>query len=218
MLPRIYLAGPDVFLPEPLERAAAMKRICGRHGLHAVCPLDPLPGEPPAPSDPHEAAGAMFRRNEAHIRGCDAILANLTPFRGPGADPGTVYEVGFGRALGRRVFGYSTIGADLATRLRSLPGSTLLRDGAGMEIEDFGLFENLMISCGIEESGGFLLARDANSPWDDLGVFEQCAAQASAWLRTVTPPAQPHRAAPPAGQPGAPSPASPPSQAAPRRS
>ena len=25
----------------------------------------------------------------------DAIIANLTPFRGPGADAGTVYELGY---------------------------------------------------------------------------------------------------------------------------
>ena len=32
----------------------------------------------------------------------DAIIANLTPFRGAGADPGTVYELGY--MAGRRKF------------------------------------------------------------------------------------------------------------------
>ena len=95
--PRVYLAGPDVFLPLPLLRAAAMKRICDRYGLEGVSPLDPVPG---LADDPGGDPSCIARRNEAHIRGSDAILANLTPFRGPGADPGTVYEVGFGRALG----------------------------------------------------------------------------------------------------------------------
>ena len=31
---------------------------------------------------------ATYLRNEAHIRGSDALIANLTPFRGPSADPG----------------------------------------------------------------------------------------------------------------------------------
>lgn len=197
MRPRVYLAGPDVFHPDASSRAATMKLICDRHGLTGVSPLDTLPGEPP------DAGGAMdafliARRNEAHIRQSSAILANLTPFRGPNADPGTVYEVGFGRALGRPVFGYATIAANHADRVRSLPGSTREHDAAGLAIEDFGLFENLMISCGIEESGGFLLAEHAAGSWDDLAVFERCAARAAAALHTLTrwPPPRPVDPAP----------------------
>ncbi len=133
------------------------------------------------------AAGphAIARRNEAHIRRCDAVFANLTPFRGPGADPGTVYEVGFARALGRPVFGYACVAADHASRVRALPGSGLQRDAAGLDIEDFGLFENLMISCGIEDGGGFLLAEDTAERWADTSVFERCVARAAPMLRRL---------------------------------
>ena len=181
---KVYLAGPDVFLENPMRRAEAMRDICGLYGLCAVSPLDPLPGEafdPAALADPY----AIARRNEAHIQNCDAILANLTPFRGPGADPGTVYEIGFGRALGRPVFGYATAGADYGARVRDLPGSTATVDAAGLAIEDFGLFENLMISCGIEASGGFVLAEERADRWGDLSVFERCAAAAARALAAM---------------------------------
>ena len=128
----------------------------------------------------------IARRNEMHIRNSDAILANLTPFRGPGADPGTVYEIGFGRAIGRPVFGYATVAADYANRVRRLPGSTATHDEAGLAIEDFGLFENLMISCGIEASGGFVRAENVADRWRDLSVFERCVA-AAAMVLAVTP-------------------------------
>ncbi len=173
---RVYLAGPDVFLPQPQQRAAAMKQVCLRHGLTGVSPLDPLAGE--SGMD----AASIARRNEGHIRGCDAILANLSPFRGPGADTGTVYEVGFGRALGLPVFGYATVSADYAARVRALPGSRAGHDAEGLAIEDFGLFENLMITCGITASGGALLAEDAAAGWQDLGVFERCVRQAAGAL------------------------------------
>ena len=179
MIARVYLAGPDVFLPDPAARAEALKSICARHGLEAVSPLDVLPGEADVP-DPY----AIARRNEAHIRRCDAVLANLTPFRGPGADAGTVYEVGFARALGRPVFGYACVAADYATRVRTTLGGGA-RDGDGLEIEDFGLFENLMITCGIEASGGFLFVEDVAERWTDLSVFERCATRAAAALRRV---------------------------------
>ena len=176
----VYLAGPDVFLPDPAQRFAAMRTICAANGLTAVTPLDALDGEAPEPGLP--GPHAISRRNEAHIAGCDAIIANLTPFRGPGADPGTVYEVGFARALDRVVFGYANVAGDYADRVRALPGSSRQRDAAGLEIEDFGLFENLMIACGIEASGGFLLAEHAADPWGDLSVFERCVIRAAPLL------------------------------------
>ena len=183
MSPRVYLAGPDVFLPDPATRFDAMKALCARHGLLGISPLDVPPGEVPFPD-----AHAIARRNEAHIRRCDAVLANLTPFRGPGADPGTVYEIGYARALGRPVFGYACVAADYAARVRAMPGSVTARDADGMQIEDFGLYENLMISCGIEASGGFVLAEDTAEKWGDLTVFDRCAGRAAAVLRRVPAP------------------------------
>src|SRR5262249_9786113 len=42
-----------------------------------------------------DASLQIFRNLEAMMDASDAIIANLTPFRGPGADPGTVYELGY---------------------------------------------------------------------------------------------------------------------------
>ena len=37
---RIYLAGPDVFLPAPVAAGEAKKHICAAHGFVGVYPLD----------------------------------------------------------------------------------------------------------------------------------------------------------------------------------
>ena len=107
---RAYLAGPDIFLSEAVQLTERKKAICARHGLIGISPLDPLPGEPA-----DWAALPEWRRialrNEAHIRSCDLMIANLTPFRGPSADVGTVYEVAFMRSLSRPVFAYATTAA-----------------------------------------------------------------------------------------------------------
>jgi nucleoside 2-deoxyribosyltransferase len=178
MAPKVYLAGPDVFLPDPAARAQEQKRICARHGLAGISPLDALPNEPSCWAQLPEAH-RIARRNEAHIRASDAILANLTPFRGPSADAGTVYEVGFGRALGLKVFGYTSVTGDYAARVR-------LNESDGLTIEDFGLTENLMIACGIEESGGTIVSVAACNPWRDLDAFEQCVARAAISLLKST--------------------------------
>ena len=175
MPPRVYLAGPDVFLPEPHRRGEALRRVCAAHGLEGVFPLDPLPGEP-AGWAALPPARAIARRNEAQIRRCDAMIANLTPFRGPGADNGTAYEMGFARALGRPVFGWSTAAGDYLSRCRALPGVALRdgtwRDAEGLEVEAFGLGDNLMISCAVVEA--CVLAAEAG-----LSAFEGCVAAAA---------------------------------------
>jgi nucleoside 2-deoxyribosyltransferase len=178
---RVYLAGPDVFLPDPLARGAAQKRICAEFGLVGVSPLDPLPDEPTAWAALPEAH-RIARRNEAHIRGSQAILANITPFRGHAADAGTIYEIGFGRALGLPVFAYTYTLDDYATRVRLQTGAGATHDPDGLAIEDFGLTENLMIVCGIEESGGGITCL-AGHPWESLAAFERCVATAAAALQ-----------------------------------
>src|SRR5262249_21343105 len=83
----IYLAGPDVFLPDAVEIGRQKVAICQRHGVRALYPLDSLIDLAAA-----DASLQIFKGLEAMMEKCDAIIANLTPFRGPGADPGTVYE------------------------------------------------------------------------------------------------------------------------------
>ena len=99
---RVYLAGPEVFLPNARE-IGARKRAIGLVGV--------FPGDEEDPPDPalslSEQALAISGAMERAMRGCDAMIVNLTPFRGPSADVDSAYEMGFRRALGRPIFGYS---------------------------------------------------------------------------------------------------------------
>lgn len=167
---RVYLAGPDVFLPEPLARGDALKAICARHGLQGVFPLDGIPDEPRFWASLPEARRIALC-NEAHIAGSDALIANLTPFRGPSADAGTVFELGFMRALGRPVFGWTNDATPFAQRTRA---AVPVDDG--MAVEDFGMLDNLMIEAAIIASGGVLVPADAapGEQWRDLRAFERC--------------------------------------------
>ncbi len=174
---RVYLAGPDVFLPDVVQRAERLKHVCARHGLVGVFPLDPLPDEP-AGWSALPLARAIARRNEAHIRRCDGLVANLTPFRGPGADGGTAYELGFARALGRPVFGWSNAAGSYLDRCALWPGATrqgrAWLDPDGLEIEAFGLPDNLMMACALSESGADMMADGPAAAWSDLGAYERC--------------------------------------------
>ena len=187
---KVYLAGPDVFLPDAEAMAEAKKRICAEQGLVGVFPTDPRPD--PAADAQADLWYAIYLRNEAHIRACDAMIANLTPFRGPSADAGTVYELGFMRALGRPVLGYTNDAGDFAARtLQSLSGHARRNaagrwvDADGLALEEFGLTDNLMIDGGIRAAAGLLLRRQVlpAERWTDLAGFEACVKALAARAR-----------------------------------
>jgi nucleoside 2-deoxyribosyltransferase len=172
---RIYLAGPDVFLPDTVDIGRRKKDICAAHGVSGLYPLD---------SAIDRSAGDVslniFKGCEAMMDAADAIIANLTPFRGPGADPGTAYELGYMAARGKFCLGYSndpTIYAErvrLLTKVRSQDGR--LVDAEGLTVEDFGLSDNLMMIHALDLHGCPLLApREAPADiWHDLTAFEAC--------------------------------------------
>ena len=77
------------------------------------------------------------------------MLANVTPFRGPSADVGTVWEIGYACGQGKPVVAYTedlSIYQDKVFRggWSGAPGET--KDKDGNEIEDFGGIDNLMIT------------------------------------------------------------------------
>ena len=183
--PRIYLAGPEVFLPEPLAMGAQKTALCAKHGFEGVFPLDAsldLAG-----LSKRERALRISAANEGLMRSCDALIANLTPFRGASMDCGTAFEVGFMRALERPVFGYTNVVADYRERAehyrRASPGLPEA-DAADIQIEDFGCAENLMIEAGILAGGGQVVrtAVPRGREMRDLAGFEACLVQARAKL------------------------------------
>ncbi|RDL42327.1 Uncharacterized protein BP5553_02306 [Venustampulla echinocandica] len=162
---KIYLAGPDVFLPNAHARGAELKALCIAHGAVGLFPLDNELTDHVAGSISH--AHAIRAANMELIGRSDAILANMTPFRGPSMDVGTAYEMGAGAALGKVVVGYTLDGGkSYPEKVKKWAGDDalergkdgMLREdkGAGMFVEEFcdddvGLVDNLMMSCGIEK-------------------------------------------------------------------
>lgn len=177
---RIYLAGPEVFLPDARVIGAAKCRLCDEMGFEGLFPLD-------ASLDliglaKPEAARRIALANEALMRSADAAIANLTPFRGPSMDAGTAYEVGFMRALGKPVLAYTNAAGDYAARARIIkaaPQPAFDCDRPDVDIEDFGLVENLMIAVAVHESGCDVVAHDVpgGGRMADLTGFAHCLRQ-----------------------------------------
>ncbi|VIO79258.1 hypothetical protein CI41S_68260 [Bradyrhizobium ivorense] len=179
---KIYLAGPDVFLPDAVEVGRRKAQICAQHGLTGLYPLDN--------SVDREAATAslvIFKGNEAMMESADAIIANLTPFRGPSADAGTVYELGYMAGRGKLCLGYTNDPVSYAERAARhyqvvTTADGRLIDAEGLTVEDFGLPDNLMMMHALDLHGAPLLTPKAPPAdiWRDLTTFEACVRLAAA--------------------------------------
>ena len=182
----VYLAGPDVFLPAALEIGRRKVELCRRHGVTGLYPLDNA-----IDFSLGNASLEIFKGNEAMMDAADAIIANLTPFRGPGADAGTVYELGYMAGRGKLCLGYSNNPSSYADRTREFTDVNSrdgrLIDAVGLTVEDFGLTDNLMMIHALDLHGCPLVTpRQAPADiWHDLGAFEICVRMAAERLAST---------------------------------
>lgn len=161
MTPRVYLAGPDVFHPDHAHIFAERSAMCRRYGLEPLVPLD----------NKATTSAEIYQSNVKLLDSCDAVIANVTPFRGPHCDVGTAWEIGYAVARGTAVFAFSEAVESLLDRV--VGGRRGIRsDARGMFVEDFGLPENLMIVEG-------LVMRTVHR------TFESAAEAAAAYLSHV---------------------------------
>lgn len=125
---KVYIAGPDVFRPDAVEHGRRCKAVCAEYGLIGLYPFD----------NEADTAEEIFKGNCALIDECDIVCANLNPFRGDEPDSGTCFELGYGHAKGKALYGY-------LEDMRSLRQKLGEADAQGNSVEDFDLPVNLMM-------------------------------------------------------------------------
>ncbi|MNC00090.1 Nucleoside 2-deoxyribosyltransferase [compost metagenome] len=125
---KVYVAGPWVFRPDAKEHAEYLRNVLLDAGYEALIPID----------NECDQALQIKVSNLTMIEDCDYVIADITPFRGPSADVGTVFEMGYARALNKTIFPWSSDQSEYKTRV----------EPDGMHIEDFGCRDNLMVAAG----------------------------------------------------------------------
>lgn len=186
----VYLAGPMVFWPNADDVFNEMKCILMQHGLEGIAPVDnqaSLECIPPGP----QLAEAIYEADAQLMRRVDAAIFCLDPFRrGTEMDAGTAFEVGFCKALGLAMTGWTTDGRlypeKVRDHIRASSGESLrqsgrnttgamsgaLRDPDGILVHSDGMVQNLMIQQAIELGGGRV---HVAARWQD--AFAAAAAQ-----------------------------------------
>jgi nucleoside 2-deoxyribosyltransferase len=156
---RVYIAGPEVFLPDAEAVGTAKKAICEQHGLDGLWPPDCGADV----DDPQALFGALV----AMMDHAEAGIACCTPWRGSGMDPGTAFEIGYLHAQHKPVVAYTNDPRDLAARV----------EPDGLVVEAFCFADNLMV-VGPSLVAGREVVRIHATPgelWTDLRGFEACA-------------------------------------------
>jgi nucleoside 2-deoxyribosyltransferase len=171
---RVYLAGPDVFFPDAMEIGERKKQVCAQHGFEGVFPLDADFAVLAGPGSPAEMGHRTFDLMVELMDGCDLVIANLTPFRGPSMDVGTAVEIGYMHGCRKPVFGYTNVAVDYSERV----------DPDGFLVESFGLVDNLMVEGPVHRTGAVVVRVDV--PPDQIHTslegFTECVRQAAEML------------------------------------
>lgn len=167
MKPKLYLAGPEVFLQNAIENAEQQREVCRRYGF---IPLHPMDNNLDLGNKDLETAMRIYRGDVEQVENCDVVVANCNSFRGVCMDDGTAYELGYGNALGKPSYGYIERLGSLVERTKLLypnhpfNGNIHIDKDGYLLIDDFGTSINLMMQCGMQFRGGKLVE----------GNFEEC--------------------------------------------
>jgi nucleoside 2-deoxyribosyltransferase len=178
---KVYLAGPEVFLPNAREQLDKKIALTKAAGLIPVSPGDfVIPKQPTKRQFGH----AISEIDEQMMDSADAIIANLTPYHGVSADVGTCYELGYMCAQGKLAYAYTNVAADMRTRtVAHYDGDVFTSaDGRlrgtrdGLSVEDVDMIDNLMMQGGVERRGGQVVIHDAapDQLYTDTTAFEAC--------------------------------------------
>lgn len=165
-----------IFLPDPDLIFSEMKKICERHGMEGIAPLDNqigLEGIKPGKDLILKIVQADFDLMDEF----DGGVFCLDPFRrSTEMDPGTAVEIGYMKALKKPMSGWTTdmrlypnkirdhfdslYSQQLTATMSNDKGGTsgLFRDSDGILVHSHGMYQNGMTQGGIELSGGKVFA------------------------------------------------------------
>ena len=175
---KAYIAGSHVFWPkhEQEEFYNTVEQLSEKYGFEPLVPKD---GDVIADSKA-KLAMLIYQKNVHMIKEADLVIADITSFRGVSADAGTIYEIGYARALNKPVVMWtadSFKGKPIEYKDRCNWVSFESVCAWDNSVEDFGLVDNLMITrpfdlvhCSVEDAFGA-----AWNLFNFKGDYDDCA-------------------------------------------
>ncbi len=181
--PKLYLAGPEVFLPEALAYAEQQRALCEQYGFTPLHPvdngptfgersvealvrlydavklfrLDPLRNLMALPSEDMRCAMKIYLGNITYVRECDIVVANCHAFRGALVDDGTAYELGLGNGLGKPTYGYLAAAIPAVQNILKRYPYTMQADGTPIDQDGYLVVDDFGTAINLMLECGMLL-------------------------------------------------------------
>jgi nucleoside 2-deoxyribosyltransferase len=194
--PKLYLAGPEVFLPNALTHAEQQRALCEQYGFTPLHPVDngptvgersvaalarlyeavqlfrtaPLRSFTALPSEDMRCAMKIYLGNIAYVRDCDIVVANCNAFRGALVDDGTAYELGLGNGLGKPTYGYIAAALPAVQNVPKRYPCTVPDDGVPVDQDGYLVLDDFGTSINLMLECGMLLGGGRLVE----GSFEDC--------------------------------------------
>ena len=163
----IYLAGPEVFLPDPVgagvQKKASIKRLSSENDWpFNLVGLYPMDNEIENFAPDFATGMNIYHANIDLMNKADFITANMVRFRGPSMDVGTAFEMGFMAGQGKPVFAYYDASpfygapeqpglyTERVKKFYPISQDNAEVDIHGQSIENFGMADNLMMIGSLE--------------------------------------------------------------------
>ena len=163
----IYLAGPEVFLPDPIEAGVSKKSTIDKLNKENDWPftlvgLYPMDNEIEDFAPDYRTGINIYRANIALMEQADFIVANMVRFRSPSMDVGTAFEMGYMSSAKKPVFAYYDakpfygkpeqpgLYAERVAKHYPLSKEKEGVDAYGQSIENFNMEDNLMMIGALE--------------------------------------------------------------------
>jgi nucleoside 2-deoxyribosyltransferase len=194
--PKLYLAGPEVFLPDPVAYADQQRALCAQYGFTPLHPVDngPTSGEQriaalqrlydavqlyrttpqralaALPSEEMRCAMKIYLGNIRYVRECDIVMANCNAFRGALVDDGTAYELGLGNGLGKPTYGYIETALPAVQNVLQRYPCTIQDDGVPRDRDGYLVVDDFGTAINLMLECGMLLGGGRLVE----GSFEDC--------------------------------------------
>jgi nucleoside 2-deoxyribosyltransferase len=194
--PKLYLAGPEVFLPNALTYAEQQRALCEQYGFTPLHPVDngPTVGERSVEalarlyeavqlfrtdplrsfmallSEDMRCAMKIYLGNIAYVRACDIVVANCNAFRGTLVDDGTAYELGLGNGLGKPTYGYIDTALPAVQNVLKRYPCTILANGVPVDQDGYLVVDDFGTAINLMLECGMLLGGGRLVE----GSFEDC--------------------------------------------
>lgn len=183
----VYLAGPEVFLSDPIQAGVDKKKLISTLAEAQKWPFEliglyPMDNEIPNFKPNAETGMRIYHANLDLMNKAHFIAANMVRFRGPSMDVGTAFEMGYMAGANKPVFAYYDAkpfyGApeepglykERVKTFWSVGKEDTSHDEDGIAIENFAMTDNLMM-VGAHTDTGYGVANSFKQTILNIGDY-----------------------------------------------